>query len=133
MDLNAIPLFQAVKKRLNWLSQRQEVVTQNIANADTPKYKAHDLKPYDFRDLVRREATQINMAVTQPNQLPGQRKRIRDFSDSTPFAYETAPNGNNVILEEQMTKLNESAVKHQLTTELYKKHLALLRMALTGQ
>ena len=130
MDFNAIPLFQAVKKRLAWLGQRQEVVSQNIANADTPKYKAHDLKGYDFRDLVRRESTQVNMAVTQPNQLSGQRKRIRDFSDSTPFAYETAPGGNNVVLEEQMAKLNESSIKHQLTTELYKKHLALFRMAL---
>ena len=87
MDFNSIPLFQAVKKRLSWLGQRQEVLSQNISNADTPKYKAHDLKAYDFRDLVRRESTQIDMAVTQPNQMPGQRKRIRDFSDSTPLAW----------------------------------------------
>ncbi len=133
MDFNSIPLFQAVKKRLAWLGQRQEVVSQNIANADTPQYKARDLKAYDFRELVRRETTQINMDVTHPNQLSGQRKRIRDFSDSAPFAYETAPGGNNVVLEEQMAKLNESSLKHQLTTELYKKHLALFRMALGGQ
>jgi len=31
-----------------------------------------------------------------------------------------------------MAKLNESGLKHQLTTELYKKHLALFRMALGG-
>ncbi|MBM3566447.1 MAG: flagellar basal-body rod protein FlgB [Alphaproteobacteria bacterium] len=100
MELSGLPLFQAMKKRLAWLGQRQEVISQNIANADTPRYKAHDLKGYDFRDLIRREATQINMALTQPNQLPGQRKRIRDFTDHQPAAFETAPNGNNVVLEE---------------------------------
>lgn len=130
MELNSLSLFQAMKKRLAWLGQRQEVISQNIANSDTPKYKARDLKTYDFRELVRREASQINMEVTHPNQLSGQRKRIRDFSEDKPFAFVTAPSGNNVVLEEQMAKLNEAGLKHQLTTELYKKHLALFRMAL---
>ncbi len=130
MELNSLSLFQAMKKRMAWLGQRQEVISQNIANSDTPQYKARDLKAYDFRELVRRETSQINMDVTHANQLPGQRKRIRDFSENKPFAFETAPSGNNVVLEEQMAKLNESGLKHQLTTELYKKHLALFRMAL---
>ena len=131
MELFSLPLFQAVKKRLGWLGQRQEVLTQNIANADTPGYRARDLKNYDFREIVRREAQQINMAVTNPSQMPGQRKRLRDFTEAElKIPYETRPDGNSVVIEEQMVKINEAGLKHHLTTELYRKHLSLFRLAL---
>lgn len=131
MEFSSLPLFQAVKKRLNWLTQRQEVLSHNVANADTPRFQARDLKPYEFRELIRRETAQINMAVTTDNQLQGARKRIRDFAEEDlrkPF--ETAPGGNDVVLEEQMAKINESSIQHRLTTELYRKHLGLFKMAL---
>ncbi len=131
MDFSKVTLFEAAKKKLQWLTQRQEVLAQNIANADTPGYRAHDLKGYQFRELVRREKMQVNMAVTDSNQLPGARRRIRDFADEkTRVPFETAPAGNNVVLEEQMAKVNESGIKHRLTTELYKKHLGMFKMAL---
>ena len=52
-ELSSLGLFQAVKKRLNWLGQRQEVLAQNIANADTPDYRSADLKPYNFGAKMR--------------------------------------------------------------------------------
>ena len=131
MDLT---LFAAVKKRLNWLGQRQEVLAQNISNADTPDYKAKDLKPYAFRDLLRKESAQLNMVTTEPGQLGGRRKRIRDFFVEEPrHPYETAPNGNSVVLEEQMGKVAETQTTHRLTTELYKKHMEMLKTASRGR
>ena len=131
MDLNDVTLFAAVKKRLNWLSQRQEVLAQNIANSDTPKYRTKDLKPYEFQELIRRENMQLNMVSSEAGHMPGQRKRIRDFSEQTErHPFETAPDGNSVVLEEQLSKLNESQINHKLTTNLYKKHLAMIRMAI---
>ena len=127
MDLT---LFAAVKKRLNWLGQRQEILAQNISNSDTPDYKAQDLKPYEFRELLRKESAQLNMTTTTAGQLGGRRKRIRDFFVEEPrHPYETAPNGNSVILEEQMGKVSETQTSHKLTTQLYKKHLAMLKTA----
>lgn len=131
MDLDAIPLFALTKKRLAWLSQRQEVLAQNIANADTPGYRPHDLKPFRFRELVRSEHAQINMNRTAAGHLPGRRKRIREFAEAEerrPF--ETAPAGNAVILEEQMAKVNETTMVHKLATQLYRKHLGMFRTAL---
>ena len=131
MDLDKLSIFAMAKKRLAWLTQRQEVLAQNVANSDTPGYRASDLKPFEFDDLVRRESMQINMKVTQASHAEGRRRRLRDFSEKTdrkPF--ETAPAGNAVVLEEQMSKLNESAVSHKLTTELYAKHLKMIRTAI---
>lgn len=131
MDLNKISFFAMAKKRMAWLTQRQEVLAQNIANSDTPKYRAKDLEPFAFERLVKRESMQINMDVTEKGHLDGRRKRLRDFTEETerkPF--ETAPAGNAVILEEQMSKLNENGISHRLTVELYNKQLKMLKTAI---
>lgn len=131
MDFSDVSIFNIVKKRMAWLGQRQEVLAQNIANADTPGYKARDVKGFQFRELIRRESANLTMASTSSNHLRGQRKRTTDFGtaeDRQPF--ETAPNGNSVVLEEQMGKMGESSVNYRLTTELYKKHLGMIRAAL---
>lgn len=131
MSLEDLTLFSAVKKRLSWVSQRQEVLSQNVANADTPDYKASDLRPFQFREILRRESMQINMDASGEGHLGGQRKRIRDFSEETVrMPYETAPGGNSVVLEEQVQRLNENAISHKFTAEIYRKHLSMLRMAL---
>lgn len=130
MDLDNTTLFSAVKKRLGWLTQRQEVLAQNIANADTPKYRAHDLKAYEFKEVLAQEHRQINMTTTGEKHMAGRRKRIRDFSEAeTRQPFETSPTGNSVVLEEQMSMVNETQAKHRLTTELYRKHLGMIRMA----
>jgi len=129
-ELNSIAVFQAVKKRLNWLGQRQEVLSQNIANADTPKYRANDLKPYNFKELLRREGGQLNMVATGSNHLTGRQKRIRDYASEQGKPFETAPAGNNVVLEEQMAKVGETGASYQMTTGLYKKHLNMIKIAL---
>jgi flagellar basal-body rod protein FlgB len=45
-------LFQLISARMSWLSQRQAVLSQNIANADTPDYRPKDLRVADFTRLV---------------------------------------------------------------------------------
>lgn len=133
MDMDKLTLFSAVKSRLSWLTQRQEVLSQNVANADTPRYRATDLKPFQFKEILRQEKIQLNMDVTNASHQPGRRKRIRDFAEERvrqPF--ETSPNGNNVIIEEQMAKVNETHTKHRLVTQLYKKHLGMITMAVRG-
>ena len=131
MSFNNITLFATARKRLDWLTQRQEVLAQNIANSDTPKYRASDLKGFKFHEILRRESMQLNMSASEGNHLPGQRKRLRDFSEHEERSpYETAPNGNSVVLEEQMAKVNESQINHLFTTNIYKKHIKLFMMAL---
>jgi|TARA_B110000196_G_C20870229_1_gene531655 flagellar basal-body rod protein FlgB len=131
MSFNNITLFASARKRLDWLTQRQEVLAQNIANADTPKYRASDLKGFKFHEILRRESMQLNMSASEGDHLPGQRKRLRSFSEhKVRSPYETAPNGNSVVLEEQMAKVNESQINHQFTTNIYKKHIKMFMMAL---
>ena len=133
MDFKNIAIFQVAKKRLEWLSQRQEVLAQNISNSDTPGYRAKDLRPFKFGDLLRRDTSTVNLTTTHPDHVSGNRRRIRDFDERVveqPF--ETSPDGNSVVLEEQMANMNETNGAHRLTTELYKKHLQMIRTAVRG-
>ena len=130
MAFNDITLFAAMKTKFAWLTQRQDVLAQNIANADSPGYRARDLKAFDFKNFVRGQQDHIKMAATDSSHIDG-RGRARDFSaGKVRSPYETAPAGNSVVLEEQMHKINENSTTHRLISELYKKQLGLFRTVL---
>lgn len=130
MDAQAPELFSAIKQRLGWLGQRQEVLARNIANADTPDYRPRDLRPFGFGAMVHPPKAAVAMAATNPAHLAGRRRNVGAAAESIERKpYETAPAGNAVVLEQQMAKLNETAVSHRLASELYRKHLGMLRTA----
>lgn len=130
MDLNKMSLFSVLKKRMDYISNRQEVLAENIANADTPKYIAKDLKAFNFKELMRRQQMHVKMDGTHPMHMGVSKARIRDYAADEPKPYESTINGNQVVLEEQMTKMSESQVDHELTTQLYSKNLSLFKIAL---
>lgn len=133
MDLGKMSLFAVLKKRMDYIGNRQEVLAENIANADTPKYVAKDLKPFDFKDLMRRQAMHVKPVGTNPQHIGTGPARLRDYAENEPKPYESTINGNEVVLEEQMTKMSESQIDHELTTEVYKKNMKLFRIALGKQ
>lgn len=131
MDLGKTALFGAVKARLQWLTQRQSVLAQNIANADTPKYKARDLKPLDFGSVIKRQIQPLRLRVTSANHLKGEVRNVGEFAvGKEKKPYETAPAGNSVILEEQMNKINETAISHKIMNDLYRKNIEMIKIAI---
>ena len=137
MSFLQAPLFQLLSARLGWLGQRQAILSQNIANADTPDYRPRDLRAADFERLVRafeQPAQRIALAQTAPgHQGGGAQSGIGLGAHQVPTDYETAPDGNAVVLEEQMAKATETALDFQLTSNLYRKYLGMIRIALGTQ
>lgn len=130
MDAVQPELFGAIKQRLRWLGQRQEVLARNIANADTPGYRPHDLRPFSFSKMLAEPRQTVALTATESGHLSGRRRDQAAFAGRTDrVTYETAPAGNAVVLEEQMAKINETAVSHSLATGLYRKHLSMLNTA----
>lgn len=130
MELTNVPMFGIIRQRMTYLNQRQEVLAQNIANADTPEYRAQDLKAFkvDGRSPGTANAFRVNMSVTDPQHIAGQRSGSGDFKQTdVRRPYETSPDGNAVVLEEQMVKMNENGIDHRLVTELYRKHLRMFQ------
>ena len=48
--LRDIPILSMLRTRLDWAQARQRVLAENVANADTPKFRGHDLAPLKFDD-----------------------------------------------------------------------------------
>lgn len=134
MDPSKTTLFAQLKGRMEWYGQRQEVIANNIANSDTPGYKPKDLKPFSFKEYVRGTTRPpVNMAVTDPGHVAGRKRSVPGFESGENRApFETAPAGNAVVLEEQMGMMNETQLGHRISSELYKKHLDLFKLALRG-
>lgn len=130
MDFGTLPIFDVMAKRLRWLGQRQKVLAQNIANADTPDFKARDMKEVSFRELVGGgSAFKVQIAATRPNHIGPPRQAV-DYKMETDKTAETSLNGNSVVLEDQMLRVSKTAMDHQLTVNLYRKHVAMLKAAL---
>jgi len=53
MSIGDSAIFGMMSDKMSWLSQRQRVLSQNIANADTPDYKARDIAKLSFTDQAR--------------------------------------------------------------------------------
>ncbi len=131
MDLNQIPIFSALARRMDWLNDRQRVLAQNIANADTPGYKPNDLKPLSFRELVRGvRPGGAAMAATDARHLTGTKEQVKFTTQKSGDPFEVSPSGNAVVLEQQVANMAETQMDFSTATSLYKKHIGLLRAAI---
>jgi len=134
MDISGIPLFAMLRQRLGYEGQRQRVIAQNVANADTPGFVGRDLKAFTFSAQVQSQAglAMMQPAQTEAGHLPGSTRRpggAGAFRTAKAPDSETTLDGNAVVLEDQMIKMNESRMEYEAAIGFYQKSMALLRMA----
>src|SRR5947209_3556764 len=146
MELGDIPIFSILKSRLGYLSERQRVIAENIANANTPHYQSRDLKPFDFESHMQAAggtgaagssggfssvaATPAGvMAVTQPGhmQMGGEEHGVT--LSKSPDSEKTL-DGNGVVLEDEMVKLTDARMDYDAAITFYQKSLGMLRTAI---
>jgi len=126
MDLDKLGLFKLMSKRVDWLTQRQSVLAQNIANANTPNYKPEDLKPFTFRDALQGEGG-LGMTATNASHLAPTRSAGPDKARRQKDPYETKPDGNAVVIEEQMKKVGDTSIDYDTVLNLYKKQVGMIQ------
>ncbi len=127
-------IFSLLSKRMEWLGQRQKVLAQNIANADTPDYVPHDLKAQDFRRMVERQyLPTLKPEATRAGHIQTSSLKADGRGVEQKQNYETAPSGNAVVLEEQLIKVAQTQNDYNAITNLYKKQVAMMKMALRGR
>lgn len=133
MDLNKISLFNMMTQRMNWLSQRQSLLAGNIANANTPGYKPKDLKELSFKTMLRQSSgSELGVARTNGAHMVGSTGAAGKHKAVEIKSHETTPNGNAVVLEEQLMKSGETRMNYTMTLNLYRKHVDMIKTALGG-
>ena len=129
MGITDLPLLGQIKGRLSWLDERQRVIAQNVANADTPGYASRDLnQPTDFAAAMRAGGGGVRMVTTSAMHIAPKGPVTRYESKAAPDS-ETTLDGNSVVVEEQMLKMAESRMAYDAAIGFYQKSMQMLRMA----
>ncbi|MBV9557989.1 MAG: flagellar basal body rod protein FlgB, partial [Pseudolabrys sp.] len=74
MPITDIPILSMLRTRLEWHQERQRVLAENVANADTANYRARDLaqpKLETSRIATAAPATQVALAQTESGHIKG--------------------------------------------------------------
>ena len=127
MAVTDIPLVQMLKTRMHWHQTRQKLLSENVANADTPRFQPQDLRAPSFAPngaaergvtVERTNPAHLTLAASRPGEDPRAARR-----------FEVTPSGNAVNLEDEMLKVSQNQSDYQLAAGLYQKSLQLLRTA----
>src|SRR5919205_4638720 len=106
MNPDGIPLLKALTGRMAWLSEREQVLAQNVANSDTPGYTPEDLKAPTFRDLLGSRVSPLPLAITESGHLAGTRTSTASYRPEPQRKVQRTLSGNGVDLETEMMKVS---------------------------
>jgi flagellar basal-body rod protein FlgB len=133
MNLDSIPLFSMLKSRLGYENQREKLIGQNVANADTPGFSPQDLKPFTVPASMGGGGGDLQMvqpATTEPGHMSSlPMKANSQWKVITSADSDTTLDGNQVVLEDQMAKMAEARMDYDSAIGFYQKSLDMLRLA----
>src|SRR5438552_243565 len=129
MAISDLPIFSMLRTRMNWHQERQRLLAENVANADTPGYRPRDLSPLDFSRQVQQASGQLQLALTSSAHLSGV-GGTSSFATERLAKYDVRPAGNAVNLEDEMIKVAANQMDHQAAISLYSRSMGLLKTAI---
>jgi flagellar basal-body rod protein FlgB len=129
MPISDIPILSMLRERMEWHQERQRVLAENVANADTSNYQAKDLAPPDFEREV--SLTSVSLATTEPGHISGSGGGGgSQFATDKQSRYEVRPRGNSVTHEDEMMKVASNQMDFEAATDLYTRSLSLIKLAI---
>lgn len=129
MPITDIPILSMLRMRMEWHQERQQILSENVANADTPNYRPRDLAPPNFEQELM--APSLTLARTDPDHLTGDGEDSR-FAAASDLRYEVRPGGNAVNHEDEMMKVASNQMDFDAVADLYSRSLALIKLAAGG-
>lgn len=131
MSVGQLSLFDALKQKMHWHQARQSLLAENVANAETPGYRGQDLKPFEFEGHMRENSTaSVHIATTRPNHIGVSSRASGGYEPHEMNSFQITPEGNGVVLEDEMMKVSTNQMDYQAATTLYTRSMRLLRTAL---
>jgi flagellar basal-body rod protein FlgB len=127
MAMSDLPIFSLLRTKMHWHQDRQRLLAENVANADTPRFKPSDLAPPNFDSGA--PAPALAMLQTNPAHL-APFEPSSQFEAQRQHDFEVVPSGNGVNLEDEMLKVASNQMDYQAATMLYTRGLGLIKTAL---
>jgi flagellar basal-body rod protein FlgB len=127
MAISDIPILSMLRTRMQWHQARQQVLAENVANADTPNYRARDLVAPDFQREL--SSASLALAHTDAGHIAAGPQSGSDFAVDASGRYEIRPRGNSVTHEDEMLKIASNQMDFEAVTSLYTHSLGLIKLA----
>ena len=128
MPISDIPILSMLRTKLHWSQERQRLLAQNVANADTPEFKPSDLAPPRF-DSGSSGVAPVSLLRTSAAHLASA-DSTATFDLQPGRDFEIVPTGNAVTLEDEMLKVAANQMDFQAATTLYTRGLGLIKTAI---
>ncbi len=122
MPITDIPILSMLRMRMEWHQARQQVLAENVANADTPNYHRRDIAPPNFEQELTRPS--IVLDVTNRRDIAGDNDGWGGDS-----RFEVRSDGNVVNHEAEMMKVASNQMDFDAVANLYTRSLALIKLA----
>lgn len=126
-------LISGLGQAMRQLYRQQQVISQNVANADTPGYKAREMAAPSFAGMVQSGGGKVGRPTVELSEGMARLGAKAPRSGAIVLDHdvtETKPDGNNVTLEEQLLKLGNVQADFAAMSSLYRKQMDLLKTAL---
>jgi flagellar basal-body rod protein FlgB len=109
-------LFDLASRQSQWLAARQATISGNVANANTPGFRARDVEP--FADVL--DKTKLVMAATNDSHIGFSPSRAEATKVKKSESWDTVYSKNSVSLEQELIKAGEVNRQHSLNTSIVK-------------
>jgi flagellar basal-body rod protein FlgB len=131
MSISDLPVLSALRTKMQWHQERQRILSENVANSDTPNFKPRDLvaPKFDSNGAPAGSMGALAMMRTSTSHI-APAGGGDSFDQNRHAGFETTPAGNAVSLEDEMLKVSANQMDYAAVTELYSKSLHLIKTAI---
>jgi flagellar basal-body rod protein FlgB len=109
-------IFDVTAQQGRWLAVKQATIATNVSNANTPGYKAQEVRPFD--EVLDR--TRLTLAATHTGHLDAGGADVRSAVTKAADPWDVSHSGNSVSLEQEMLKASEVNRSYALNTSIVK-------------
>ena len=133
------PSLKLLVAKMHYHSVRQSVLSANIANANTPKYQAMDVKKPNFARMLQSKSgsgfsggSNVPLANTHKGHLKGLAISSSLSGKGKMLTYEKTPVKNDVSLDQQIFEASQNNLEYSKAVSTYRKATQLMKIAISG-
>jgi len=132
MSISDLPALSVLRTKMQWHQERQAVLSENVANSDTPNFRPRDLvaPKFDKAGGITGATGALPMLRTSAAHIAPTSGAGDSFDQNKKAGFETRPAGNAVNLEDEMLKVSANQMDYAAVTGLYAKSLSLIKTAI---
>jgi flagellar basal-body rod protein FlgB len=131
MAINFDKALGNLPEHLSLYGQRSSLLASNIANADTPGFKARDI---DFQSIMSKASgARMTMATTHAGHIGGANAALGGMDLLYRMPTQSSLDGNTVNTQVEQAQFTENAVRYQSTLTFLSGKFSSLKLAITGK